>query len=299
MERWSEESPLRTALTVAGVYAVLGVLWILFSDGVVSALAESEAQLTRLQSVKGVAFIVASALVIFLLVRDALRELTETNAELEVALRQTDRLHRILRHNLRNSCQVIAGNVELLAERTDEANEPFLDAIRDHTERLQSLSRKSIRLQGFLDAGRGNVGTTDLVATVEARAAAARERHPEATVAVDCPDEARVRAHEYVDDAVGELVENAVRHNDSADPHVWLTVRRESDAVTLTVADDGPGIPPVERRVLEQKTETQTEHSQGLGLWLAYLTVHYSRGTFSVGRSERGGAAVELSFPAA
>lgn len=142
MDEWSDGSPTRAALKIAGTYATLGILWIVFSDRLVSLLAGSQAQVTFLQSVKGVGFIVFSAGVIYVLVGNALRELTETNSELEVALRQADRLHRILRHNLRNSCQVIAGNVETLAERTGDEHERFTEAIRTQNERLVSLSRK-------------------------------------------------------------------------------------------------------------------------------------------------------------
>ncbi|KKF39282.1 hypothetical protein FK85_29785 [Halorubrum saccharovorum] len=66
--------------------------------------------------------------------------------------------------------------------------------------------------------------------------------HPGVTVDADIAEAAPVRANEGLRSAVDNLVENAIEH---AGPEV--TVRDGDERVTLTVADDGPGIPP-ERR---------------------------------------------------
>jgi signal transduction histidine kinase len=42
-------------------------------------------------------------------------------------------------------------------------------------------------------------------------------------------------------EAIGNLVENAARH---AHGHVAVRCRRRADLMVITVADDGPGIPP-------------------------------------------------------
>lgn len=297
MELLREETPWRSALGIAGAYAAIGILWILSSDRIVDAVARSESQLTVLQTIKGTVFIVVSALVIFVLVGRALRELTDATGELEAALQQADRLHRILRHNLRNSCQMISGNVDLLAEGTLEERNERLATIRDQNDRLISLSRKSVYLHDFLNIDANYRSRNDLAATVQTQVERARENYPAATITVDSPDQAHVRAHHHIGEAVEELLENAVRHNDSTEPSVWVSVEKDPDMVTVTVADDGPGIPPVERVVLERKTETPTEHSQGLGLWLVYLTIHYSNGTLSVGDRDGGGAEIRFRVP--
>lgn len=297
MELLREETPWRSAFKIAGVYAVLGLLWIFFSDNIVDAVSRSESQLTFLQTVKGAGFIVVSALVIFVLVGRALRNLTDTTEDLEAALQQADRLHRILRHNLRNCCQIIAGNAELLAEQTlDEENER-LTTIREQNDRLMTLSRKSIYLRGFLNVEGGHRTTDDLAATVRNQVKSAREDYPAVTISVDCPDRARVCAHQLIGDAVEELIENAILHNESPNPRVWVSVETESEMVAVTIADNGPGIPSMEQVVLERKTETPTEHSQGLGLWLVHLTVHHSNGELTVTNRDEGGAEITMRVP--
>lgn len=287
------------ALQIAGVYAVIGLLWILLSDRLVMAVTSSEYLQATLQSVKGGAFIMISSLLIFLLVGVSLQRWSSTEAELEVALEQTDRLHRILRHNLRNSCQIIGGNAELLAEGTVNEEDGRLQRIQEQNERLIALSRKSVFLRDFLDTGSDYQIKQYLVETIEHEVEKARKNYPAATITFDSPPRVHVSAHQYIGEAVEELIENAIVHNDSPNPEVSISVQTDNEEVTVSVSDNGPGIPPVERLVLERKTETMTKHSQGLGLWLVYLTVRYSDGTLTVTNHEGEGANVQFTVPAA
>lgn len=299
MELLREDTPWKSAFKIAGTYAILGIVWILFSDRIVSMVAQSESQLTLLQTIKGGGFIILSSILIFILVGRALSELTETTTELEAAVQQADRLHRILRHNLRNSCQVIAGNADLLAQETLGEENERLAAIQKQNDRLISLSRKSIYLRDFLDIDGDHRTVEELADTVQKQVERTREKYPAATITLDRPAQARVQAHHHIGDAVEELIENAIQHNDSANPHVRVNVEKKAEMVSVTVADNGPGIPQVERVVLERKTETPTEHSQGLGLWLVYLTIYYSNGTLSVANRDNGGAEIQFRVPSA
>lgn len=299
MEILSKDISWWSALKIAGTYSVVGVFWILFSDRLVPVVASSESQHIVLQSVKGIGFILVSSLLIFFLVGRTLHEITSKTTELEAALQQADRLHRILRHNLRNSCQVIDGNSELLVEQIDDEEEKLLATIQDQNQRLISLSRKSVYLRDFLDLNQDHRTTEDLVASVRTQVERARETYPNATITIDSPAHAQVESHKYIGEAVEELIDNAIRHNDSPDPSVWVEIQKEDEMVSLTVTDNGPGIPRVERLVLERKTETQTEHSQGLGLWLVYLTVNYSKGTLTVANRDEGGAEIQFKVPSA
>lgn len=57
------------AATIAGLYAIFGTLWILFSDRFVEAMAESPEQLSRLQTLKGWGYVVVTAFLIFIMIR--------------------------------------------------------------------------------------------------------------------------------------------------------------------------------------------------------------------------------------
>lgn len=283
---------------IAGTYVLFSGLWILLSDVVVQRIATSQAHLTQLQSVKGGLFVVVSGLLLFGLVYRAQREVAATNRRYRTVARQAELLHRILRHDLRNVCNIIAGNVALLHEGTGDA-EAALETIRKQNERLIELSRKSLYIREFLDVEGSAIDAIDLAETVRTQAALARGNHPDATVTVEAPDAVSVSAHYRIEEAIGELVENAIVHNPTAEPDVHVRVTREDGTATVAVLDDGTGLPAVERRVLDKQRESPTEHSAGLGLWLVRLATDYSDGSLTVSDLERGGTEVRLSLPIA
>lgn len=299
MEFSSERSPTRSAFAIGIAYAVLGTLWILYSDALVEQIATSQARVTALQSFKGIGFILGSSVLIFALVYVALYRLTERNDRLESALQQSGLLHRILRHNLRNTCTIIDGSVDMLDDEDGADRARAVELLRTQNDRLIELSEKSRYLRDFTQPTPDDVLAFDLADTARAQVACARRRHREATISVTSPDAAPVSAHFHVRTALEELVENAIDHNDAPDPRVWVSVSRAGDGVVCTVSDDGPGLPLIERQVLNRQAETPTEHSLGIGLWLVQLAVRNSDGTIEVGDSDHGGTAFTFVLPAA
>lgn len=299
MEFWSEESPTKSAFLIGITYAIGSSLWILYSDALVQRLATTPAQLTQLQTYKGIGFIMVSSMLIFGLVYVALHRLTERNRRLSLALQQAELLHRILRHNLRNTCNIIAGNVELLDEDNDIDREARLRTIAEHNERLVELSRQSRYLRDFTNPTADDLVATNLAEAANTTVSNVESKYSEAVISLDTPDDVFVTAHYHIGKVLDELIENAIKHNPSSPPRVWISIRSTPSGVVCTVEDNGPGIPPVEQRVHTRGSETQTEHSQGLGLWLVYLTVEYSDGHISVNTRDGGGTSVTITLPAA
>jgi signal transduction histidine kinase len=126
-----------------------------------------------------------------------------------------------------------------------------------------------------------------------------------ATVRTDLR-EATVYGSNALGMAIDELLENAIEHNDTADPTVRITVDAGSGSnasgdqfVTLEIADDGPGLPEMERQVFEAGSETPLQHSSGLGLWLARWVVEDLGGEITVDDREPRGTVVRLRLPRA
>ena len=87
--------------------------------------------------------------------------------------------------------------------------------------------------------------------------------------------------------AVRNLVENAIVHNDGP-ATVDVTIERPAEAVSIRVADDGPGIPDHEIEVLNQLEETALEHSNGAGLWLVNWVAMKADGHLDFSVTDRG-----------
>jgi len=112
----------------------------------------------------------------------------------------------------------------------------------------------------------------------------------------DLPETARARCPAQLRFCLDELVGSAVeRANES--PTIWLTVTEGVETVTLRVRSDGEPLPDVEQRALAAGTETQLEHTQGVGIWLTQWAVEAVGGGLRVEQGDDG-TAVALTFSA-
>lgn len=223
--------------------------------------------------------------------------------------RQLTVLNRVLRHDVRNRVNVIRGNADLIAKGTGAA-ETAAETIKSQAEEMHHLSEQARELEAVLSEETVDTEPVDLAATLEAKAMAARAAHSYATVHVDVPEAATAEVSPRIDSVVDELVENAIVHNDAAEPTVWIeaevdgrgpeaAVDESRGAVVVRVADDGPGIPEDEVAVLERGHETALEHASGLGLWLVNWIVTRSGGAIDFESRAGGGSVVELTLPQA
>ncbi|ELZ43241.1 pas domain s-box [Halorubrum saccharovorum DSM 1137] len=203
-------------------------------------------------------------------------------------------LNRVLRHNIRNDVNVVTGHLEALAaDRPDD--DPHVEAMERRLSSIVDLSDAARHLER-LDGPEAEASRTayDLSSLVAERADDLRTVRRPVDLTVRTPDEVEVTAHELLPYALDNLLENAVEHNESASPRVRVTVRESGDRASVTVADDGPGLPSHEREVLTRSEETQLTHSTGLGLWLVRWIVRASGGEFRVEDSDFDGTAVTV-----
>jgi len=202
-------------------------------------------------------------------------------------------LNTLVRHNLRHEAQ----NLLFAAESVRDADEAAAARVEDVADGLAAMNDDVTAIErAFDEDGRA----VDATATCERVVAAARERYPDASLSLDAPDALDVRAGAHLEDVVEELVENAIEHADTATPTVAVRVGSRDGRGTITVADDGAGIPEMEREIVTGEREiTQLEHGSGLGLWLVRWIVEEYGGTVSFAESDLGGAAVTVTLPRA
>jgi PAS domain S-box-containing protein len=222
-----------------------------------------------------------------------LRDVTDRRRrEQEVAV-----LNRVLRHDLRNDLAVVENYVGLLEH--DPGNEEYVAGLADRAAEMRDLMETVRRIERHLDATEPSLSTLNVVRVVRQRTAAVERAHPEATVETDLPTEAWIRATDLVGSAIDNVVENAVEHNDTAHPRVWVTVEPVTvdgeRYVDVAVADDGPELPADDRDVLVGR-EPSLEEASGLGLWLVNWIVTESGGTVTHEPNEPRGNVVTLRF---
>ncbi|WP_267640612.1 sensor histidine kinase [Haloarchaeobius amylolyticus] len=230
----------------------------------------------------------------------AAEDLAETNEALAEQREMILVLHRLLRHNLRNDLSAITWNAQNLRDADLDADEAAaLDALLETAERLEEQTRKAQQIEDIAGRDGGDVHEVDLAAAVEHAVAAMRDEHPHASITVDVPEHAFVRSLLSIQSVVEYLVDNAIRHNDRAEPTVAVSVTPASDPdgmVELRVSDDGPGIPETEIEPILEGREQPLRHGSGIGLWLVVWTVRKSGGRVSFADREPRGTTVLVEF---
>ncbi|QIO21313.1 histidine kinase N-terminal 7TM domain-containing protein [Haloarcula sp. JP-L23] len=201
---------------------------------------------------------------------------------------------RVLRHNMANRINTIMGHAEVLEEYVDERGRPHLQAIDDSAGSIMETSAKLRTIQRIVTSERARE-RTNISTTVEAIVARYSAKYPAATVTASCPDEVFVRSTVGLQVALENLVENGIEHDPDPSPSVTITVTVDADTVHVTVADEGPGIPDTERRILEEG-ETPLQHSSGVGLWLVYCFVEQSGHDLTFELRPEGGSEVSFSL---
>nr|WP_305882660.1 sensor histidine kinase [Haloplanus ruber] len=93
------------------------------------------------------------------------------------------------------------------------------------------------------------------------------------------------------------LLNNAVQHSDRDEPSVTVSASATDDAVTVRVADDGPGIPDDRKERVFGKGEKGIEsEGTGLGLYLVYTLVDQYGGEVWIEDNDPCGTVFVLQF---
>lgn len=216
----------------------------------------------------------------------------------EIKRQRIEVLNRIMRHNLRNDLSVIGARAEAAIEADDPDHE-HLDTVVDVAAELEELSTNARRIETLMTdraPPTEPLALDDIVTTVVDEAIPDPDR---VNKTVSVPKVAVSLDPALLRYALGNLVENAVVHNDSRRPTVEIRGSETSTGVHVVVADDGPGIPTSERSAIEAGGEEPHDHASSLGLWGTSWAVQALGGELSFAESDLGGAAVTVDLPSA
>jgi signal transduction histidine kinase len=210
----------------------------------------------------------------------------------EIRRQRIEVLNRILRHNIRNSLDIINAHAELVSDENRSA--PILDT----TSKLDRLSTDARRIESLLERPQDERSTSELATVVTSVTADLTEDHPDASVSTNLSDLSVSVETELCRFTIREIVENAIVHNEGTEHRVEIRGTEIEAGVRLVVADDGPGIPEHEKMVIERRSESQHSHASSLGLWGTNWAVQELGGELSLRDSDLGGTAAVIELPA-
>jgi len=210
--------------------------------------------------------------------------------------RHLDVLHRVLRHNLRNDLSVVLGIATQIIEQTDEEQtRQAAKEIEQKASELAQLSEEAKTIRSVLGETASvkaiNLNTIcdDVVATCESR-------FETASITAEIPTGLAVSANEKLHIVLRSLLDNAIRHNDSAQPRATVSATElDSGTVEIEVTDNGPGIPAAEQRIITGDGQiTPVNHGSGLGLWVVKWVIDSYGGTLDIETPTSGGSTVRI-----
>jgi len=228
------------------------------------------------------------------------------------ARRRTERNHAELiatvAHELRSPLTSVKGFTATLLAKwgrfTDDQKRLMLETVDADANRVTRLIAELLDISR-IDSGRLEVRRqpVDMVAAVR--------RHIEAHTAAGQPaDRFVTRVTEplpwlwadpdKVDQVLGNLLENAVRHGEGTVTVEVASapVRNDDEGTAVTVSDEGPGIPEESMgRVFTRFWRGSKRGGTGLGLYIVKGIVEAHGGAISVGRSPGGGAEFRFILP--
>ena len=248
------------------------------------------------------------------------RALEATTAELRRAnerLRELDRLKddfvSTVSHELRTPLTSIRSFSEILLDNPaleQQQRQEFLRIIVAESERLTRLINDMLDL-AKIEAGKLEWHMERVNASEIAREAASalgqlfRDRSVKLEVELSDLVPATIADRDRLFQVVINLLSNAVKFSPPEAGRVTLTVENDSDGITLSVGDNGPGIAPQDRNAIFERfhqvgdTLTAKPEGSGLGLAISRMIIEHFGGRTWVEDAPRGGALFRVWLPRA
>lgn len=210
-------------------------------------------------------------------------------------------LARKTAHELKNSLTPIRLTVEEIQARQPAGDRAFIDqAVQIVVSEIDSLERRVRAFSDFSSEPPVDPEVLDVNVIVAERTALLRPAHPEVvyTLRLDPRGPRAFAGSDLVKGILTNLLQNAA---EAAGPHgeVLVVTRPEETRVVIEVHDSGPGLSDEASATLFEPTITFKKHGMGLGLSIARKNALLSHGDITRMAGELGGAAFEVTLPAA
>jgi two-component system osmolarity sensor histidine kinase EnvZ len=223
-------------------------------------------------------------------VRRAAAAFLEMKGRIERAMEQRTTMLAGVSHDLRTILTRFKLELALLEEG------PEIDAIKKDVDEMARM------LEAYLSFARGDSGEqpapTDMAALLDELKADAERNGHRVSAAFYGPPQVTVRPAAFKR-CIGNLVSNAARHA----RNVAITGHRDHRWLTITVDDDGPGIPaPMREEVFKpflrlDDARNQDEGGTGLGLAIARDIARSHGGDIALGDSPLSGLRATVRVP--
>ena len=209
-------------------------------------------------------------------------------------------------HELRTPLTVIKGYVELVTQRRSlepEQLDRYYARLATEIERMESLINDLLLIAELSENTPRERVDVDMTSAVRRYTSDLIQLQPQRSVTTDIPDSiAVVCVPEHLDQLLANVFSNIQRHTPD-DSAVTVGLRTKGEAVILSVADAGPGIPDSALREGIQffkrfdPSRSRTSGGSGLGMSIMQGIADNSGGSINLRKSQLGGLEMIITLP--
>ncbi|WP_396612134.1 ATP-binding protein [Haloferax sp. S1W] len=230
------------------------------------------------------------------------REITlqkRNEQELEQKTEKLTLINRIVRHDINNDVQLLMGWSDLIRSHVDESGMETVDRISNTSNHIAELTAIARDFVGSLEEGTEiDLEVIDLGRTLQTEIDKKRTTYSEAKFVVGDLPLVGIRANELLASVFGNLLSNAIRHNDAETPTVHVDLNETETDVIVRVADNGPGVPDDRKEAIFGKGRMGPKSpGTGVGLHLVYTLVDQYGGDVWVEDNVPRGAIFVVKLP--
>ncbi|MBD3160325.1 MAG: PAS domain-containing protein, partial [Candidatus Lokiarchaeota archaeon] len=222
-------------------------------------------------------------------------EITLDITKRKMAERRTDFLISLLRHDVLNRIQAVQGFLELLKHTnlTDNQANIVGKALAGTKEQQDIIERVRLLRKVEEQEETTSVDIRPIIETITEQ----KKLQPfgkEFTIEREMPEQRiSVQGGKLLKPLFSNLIENALEHSEGS--KIRLSVAEDDEFITVSIEDDGKGIPAkVQREIMEARFDDEESKSSGLGLYLVKEIAEAYGGRIEIGDSELGGARVDV-----
>lgn len=243
--------------------------------------------------------------------RSTAQKLEEANVQLRAIDTEKDEFLSQVSHEVRTPMTSIRSFSEILLDEqrlTADERQRFVKTIHQESLRLTKLLDDILGMSA-LDRGERGWDNAPINAessidrAIEVCSALARQRQMQLTVGSRAPSAVISGEPDRLCQVLINLVSNAIKYNDAAEPVVEVRSRTGRGRYLIEVADNGPGIPKAERKLIFEKFArgqsggVTAPAGAGLGLAISRQLIERMNGKLELVPGTGQGACFRITLP--
>ncbi|MGM0404545.1 MAG: sensor histidine kinase [Thermoplasmatota archaeon] len=212
----------------------------------------------------------------------------------EVFSKKDAELHSMLRHDLKNKLQVAVGYLQLMRDtELNEQQEQFVEKALNSLKESNQLISKVRNIRSIWDREGYEVNLEKILSQVVGEY---RTLAGERDIVIEVEGSGgTVIGSELYKNLFSNLIDNSIKHSDC--DKIIIQVKEGDEQVTVTVEDDGKGIPEgIKDNLFDFGVKMGDNAGNGLGLSYVKEVVEKYDGNIELKESEMGGARLDIKF---